>query len=41
MTYGERLRREVVTVVKNYMEKLEMGEHIPVPKRVYITREED
>ena len=25
-----------MTVVKNYMEKLEMEEHILVPKRVYI-----
>ena len=37
---GERLKGEVVMVYNDYKEKLEMEEHVPVPKRVYITRED-
>ena len=37
---GERLKREVVMMDKDYKEKLEMEEHVPVPKRVYISRED-
>ena len=39
---GERLKSEeseVVTMDKEYREKLEAEEHVPVPKRVYISRE--
>ena len=36
---GEKLKEEVVTVDKNYKEKLEREEHVPLPKGVCITRE--
>ena len=36
---GERLKGEVVMTDKDYKEKLEMEEHVPVPKRVCIARE--
>ena len=36
---GERLKSEVVAMDKEYREKLEAEEHVPVPKRVYISRE--
>ena len=36
---GERLKSEVVTMDKKYREKLEAEEHVPVPNRVYISRE--
>ena len=36
---GERLKSEVVTMDKEYTEKLEAEEYVPVPKRVYISRE--
>ena len=35
----ERLKSESVTIGKEYREKLEAEEHVPVPKRVYISRE--
>ena len=35
---GERLKSEVVAMDKEYREKLEAEEHVPVPKRVYISR---
>ena len=35
---GERLESEVIVMDKEYKEKLEAGEHVPVPKRVYISR---
>ena len=37
---GERPKGEVVTMDNDYKEKLEMEEHVPVPKRVYMTRED-
>ena len=36
---GERLKTEVVVMVKEYRERLEAEEHVPVPKRVDISRE--
>ena len=36
---GERLKSEVVVMDKEYRENLEAEEHVPVPKRVYISRE--
>ena len=36
---GERLKSEVIVMDKEYKEKLEAEEHVPVPKRVYISRE--
>ena len=33
-------RPKVVMMDKDYKEKLEMEEHVPVPKRVYTTRED-
>ena len=36
---GERLKSEVIVMDKEYREKLEAEEHVPVPKRVYISRE--
>ena len=36
---GERLKSEVVTMDKEYKERLETEEHVPVLKRVYISRE--
>ena len=35
---GERIKSEVVTMDK-YREKLEAEEHVPLPKRVYMSRE--
>ena len=35
---GERLKSEVVAMDKEYREKLEAEEHVPVPKRVHISR---
>ena len=37
---GERPKGEVVMMDKDCKEKLEMEEHVPVPKRVYKTRED-
>ena len=37
---GERPKGEVVTMDNDYKEKLEMEEHVPVPRRVYMTRED-
>ena len=37
---GERLEGEVVMMDKDYKEKLETEERLPVPKRVYSTRED-
>ena len=36
---GERLKSELVVMDKEYREKLETEEFVPVPKRVYISRE--
>ena len=36
---GERLKSEVTVMDKEYKEKLEAEEHVPVPKRVYTSRE--
>ena len=36
---GERLKSEVIVMDKDYKEKLEAEEHVPVPKRVYLSRE--
>ena len=36
---GERLKSEVIVMDKEYKEKLEAEEHVPVPKRVYISLE--
>ena len=36
---GERLKSEVIVMDKAYKEKLEAQEHVLVPKRVYISRE--
>ena len=36
---GERLKSEVIVMDKEYKEKLKTEEHVPVPKRVYISRE--
>ena len=36
---GERLKSEVVVMDNMYREKLEAEEHVLVPKRVYISRE--
>ena len=36
---GERFKSEVIVMDKEYKEKLEAEEHLPVPKRVYISRE--
>ena len=36
---GERLKSEVIVMEKEYKEKLEAEEHVPVPKRVYTSRE--
>ena len=36
---GERLKSEVMVMEKEYKEKLEAEEHVPVPKREYISRE--
>ena len=36
---GERLKSEVIVMDKEHKEKLEAEEHVPVPKRVYISRE--
>ena len=36
---GERLKSEVIVMVKGYKDKSEAEEHVPVPKRVYISRE--
>ena len=36
---GELLKGEVVMMNQDYKEKLEMEEHVPVPKRVSVTRE--
>ena len=36
---GERLKSEVVTMDTECREKLEAEEHVPVPERVYISRE--
>ena len=36
---GERLKTEVIVMDKEYKEKLEAEEHVPIPKRVYISRE--
>ena len=36
---GERLKGEVVTMDKEYKERLETEEHVPVLKRVYISLE--
>ena len=35
---GECLKSEVIVMDKEYKEKLETEEHVPVPKRVYISR---
>ena len=37
---GERLKSEVIVMDKEYKEKLEAEEQVPVPKRVYISRSE-
>ena len=37
---GERLEGEVVIMDKDCKEKLEMEDHVPVPKGVYMTRED-
>ena len=37
---GERPEGEVVMMDKDYKEKLGTEEHVPVPKRVYTTRED-
>ena len=37
---GERQKRKIVKMDKDCKEKLEMEEHVPVPKRVYIPRED-
>ena len=37
---GERLKEEVVVMDTNFNEKLEIEEHVPVPKRVYMPRED-
>ena len=37
---GERLKGDVVMMDKNYTEKLQVEEHVLVPKRVHITRED-
>ena len=37
---GRRTSHEVVVMDKEYKEKLETEEHVPVPKRVYISRED-
>ena len=39
-TEGERPQGEVVMMDKDYKTKLEMEEHVSVPKRAYITRED-
>ena len=36
---GERLKSEVVTMDKEYRERLEAEEHVPFTKRVYVSRE--
>ena len=36
---GEKLKGEVVMMDKDYKGKLEREEHVPVPKRLCITRE--
>ena len=36
---GEGLKGELVMMDKDHKEKLEMEERVPLPKRVYITRE--
>ena len=36
---GERQKSEVIVMDEDYKEKLEAEEHVPVPKRVYISRE--
>ena len=36
---GERLKSEVIVMDEEYKEKLEAEEHVRVPKRVYISRE--
>ena len=36
---GERFKSEVIVMDKEYKEKLEAEEHVPVPKRVYTSRE--
>ena len=36
---GERLKSEVIVMDKEYKEQLEAEEHVPVPKRVYVSRE--
>ena len=38
---GEKMRTEVKTMDKDYLEKFEeMEEHVPVPRRVFITRQD-
>ena len=37
---GERLEGEVVLMDKDFRDKLEMEEHVSVPKRAYISRED-
>ena len=37
---GERLEGEVVLLDKDFRDKLEMEEHVSVPKRAYISRED-
>ena len=37
---GERLEGEVVLMDKDFWDKLEMEEHVSVPKRAYISRED-
>ena len=36
---GERPKSEVIVMDKEYKEKLEAEEHVPIPKRVCISRE--
>ena len=38
-TDGEHLKSEVIVMNEEYKEKFETEEHVPVPKRVYISRE--
>ena len=37
---GERLQVEVVMMDKDHTEKLEMEEHVSVPEKLHITRED-
>ena len=38
MMDGERLKSEVKVMVKKYKERWEAEKHVPIPKRVYISR---